>query len=287
MAGDYRPFTIGDHWSRPWGTTWFRFSVDVPPALAGPQLEAVIDLGFHPDAAGFQSEGLVWIDGQAVQGIHPRRTGLPLPQIGPGPFTFFVEAASNPAFPGYRPSPLGSLATAGDNAAVPLAAGIDRSARRCGVRSAARCRRAAGLGQRTARRRGAAHPRDASTGGGVQRARSRSTSLRTAGAARRALRPALDLHARDGAHHVIAVGHAHIDSAWLWPIRETQRKCARTFASAVRLMDDYPDYHFTCSQAAQYDWIEQRHPSICSSASATRSLRVSGTRSAACGSSPT
>ena len=85
MAGDYRPFTIGDRWSRPWGTTWFRFSVDVPAALAGPQLEAVIDLGFHPDSAGFQSEGLVWIDGQPVQGIHPRRTGLPLPDVGAGP----------------------------------------------------------------------------------------------------------------------------------------------------------------------------------------------------------
>ena len=114
MAGNYRPFTIGDHWSRPWGTTWFRFSVDVPAALVGPHLEAVIDLGFHPDSAGFQSEGLVWIDGQAVQGIHPRRTGLPLPHVGPGPFTFFVEAASNPAFPGYRPSALGSLSTAGE-----------------------------------------------------------------------------------------------------------------------------------------------------------------------------
>ena len=94
MRGEYRPFTIGDHWSRPWGTTWFRFSVDVPEALVGPQLEAVVDLGFHPDSAGFQSEGLVWIDGQPVQGVHPRRRGIPLPGVGPGPFTFHVEAAS-------------------------------------------------------------------------------------------------------------------------------------------------------------------------------------------------
>ncbi|MDP9463876.1 MAG: glycosyl hydrolase-related protein, partial [Actinomycetota bacterium] len=41
-----------------------------------------------------------------------------------------------------------------------------------------------------------------------------------------------------------------------------QRKCARTFASAIRLMDDYPDYHFSCSQAAQYEWIEHRHPTL-------------------------
>ncbi len=84
----------------------------------------------------------------------------------------------------------------------------------------------------------------------------------TASAARRILQPALALTARSGAHRVVAVGHAHIDSAWLWPIRETQRKCARTFASAIRLMDDYPDYHFTCSQAAQYEWIEHTHPTL-------------------------
>ena len=43
---------------------------------------------------------------------------------------------------------------------------------------------------------------------------------------------------------IIATGHAHIDTAWLWPMRETVRKCTRTFASAVRLMDDDPDYRF-------------------------------------------
>ncbi|MEP7202114.1 MAG: glycoside hydrolase family 38 C-terminal domain-containing protein [Ilumatobacteraceae bacterium] len=257
----YRPFTVGDHWSRPWGTTWFRFTVDVPPELVGPQLEAVIDLGFHPDSAGFQSEGLVWIDGLPIQGIHPRRTGLPLPKVAAGRLTFFVEAASNPAFPGYRPSPLGTLATAGNKPLYRL--------------------RRASIGRRDdvvfgllvdvdvllglAR----ALPEDEARRIRVLRQLEAAFNLldlddiaATAGEARRVLKTALNLTARAGAHHVIAVGHAHIDSAWLWPIRETQRKCARTFASAIRLMDDYPDYHFTCSQAAQYEWVERQHPSI-------------------------
>ena len=70
------------------------------------------------------------------------------------------------------------------------------------------------------------------------------------------------LPARSSSLRVVGVGHAHIDSAWLWPIRETVRKCARTFASAVRLMDDDPDYGFTCSQAAQYDWMERLYPEL-------------------------
>ena len=84
----------------------------------------------------------------------------------------------------------------------------------------------------------------------------------TAATAREILAPALALPSRSGAHRTVAVGHAHIDTAWLWPLRETVRKCTRTFASALRLMDDYPDYRFVCSQAAQYEWMRERHPAL-------------------------
>ena len=81
-------------------------------------------------------------------------------------------------------------------------------------------------------------------------------------AARHAVEAALALPARSSAHRIVATGHAHIDTAWLWPIRETRRKCERTFASAVRLMDEYPEYRFVCSQAQQYAWIEERQPEL-------------------------
>jgi alpha-mannosidase len=63
-------------------------------------------------------------------------------------------------------------------------------------------------------------------------------------------------------HRSVAIGHAHIDTAWLWPLRETVRKCTRTFASAVAMMDDYPDYKFCASSAQHYTWIEERHPEL-------------------------
>ena len=62
-SDEARPFIIGRRWSRPWGTTWFRFTGEVPAEWAGGTVEAVIDLGFHPDSAGFQAEGLVWAPG--------------------------------------------------------------------------------------------------------------------------------------------------------------------------------------------------------------------------------
>jgi alpha-mannosidase len=58
------------------------------------------------------------------------------------------------------------------------------------------------------------------------------------------------------------VGHAHIDTAWLWPLRETVRKCARTFATAVTLMEDYPEYHFVCSAAQHLAWMEEHYPAL-------------------------
>jgi alpha-mannosidase len=62
------------------------------------------------------------------------------------------------------------------------------------------------------------------------------------------------------AHDIVAVGNAHIDTAWLWPLSETYRKCVRTFSTQTRLMDRYPDYRFACPQAQHYAWIKERNP---------------------------
>jgi alpha-mannosidase len=69
-------------------------------------------------------------------------------------------------------------------------------------------------------------------------------------------------HNGDSQHQLSAVGHAHIDTAWLWPLAETMRKCVRTFSTAVRYMEDYPDYIFACSQAQQYEWMKDYHPGL-------------------------
>lgn len=58
------------------------------------------------------------------------------------------------------------------------------------------------------------------------------------------------------------VGHAHLDLAWLWPLRETKRKGARTFATQLRNIEKYPDYIFGASQAQLYQWIKEEYPSL-------------------------
>ena len=59
-----------------------------------------------------------------------------------------------------------------------------------------------------------------------------------------------------------AVGHAHIDLAWLWPIRESKRKVARTFATQLELTKRYPGYVFLVSQPQQLQWLKEDYPSL-------------------------
>src|SRR6476661_4080650 len=84
----------------------------------------------------------------------------------------------------------------------------------------------------------------------------------TAGAGRAALAGVLARPAYASAHQLLATGHAHIDSAWLWPVRETIRKCARTFSNVVALMDEDPGFVFSCSSAQQLAWIKELYPDL-------------------------
>lgn len=79
----------------------------------------------------------------------------------------------------------------------------------------------------------------------------------------------------EASHFVTAVGHCHIDTglyfcfilfkmdaAWLWPYDETKRKCARSWATQIDLMNRYPDFKFACSQAQQFEWVKEEYPNL-------------------------
>ncbi|XP_025066348.1 alpha-mannosidase 2C1 isoform X3 [Alligator sinensis] len=63
-------------------------------------------------------------------------------------------------------------------------------------------------------------------------------------------------------HTIHAMGHCHIDSAWLWPYEESIRKCARSWVTVVRLMEKNPGFTFTCSQAQQLEWVRNWYPGL-------------------------
>lgn len=67
-----------------------------------------------------------------------------------------------------------------------------------------------------------------------------------------------------GHDEVIAtcIGHTHIDVAWLWTVAQTREKVARSFATVLKLMDEYPHYRFMSSQPQLYAFLKERYPSL-------------------------
>ena len=59
-----------------------------------------------------------------------------------------------------------------------------------------------------------------------------------------------------------ATGHAHIDVAWLWTLGQTRRKSERTFHTVLRLMEQFPDYHFSQSQPQLYQFMQEDQPAL-------------------------
>lgn len=67
-----------------------------------------------------------------------------------------------------------------------------------------------------------------------------------------------------GYDEVIAtcIGHTHIDVAWLWTVDQVRQKSCRSFATVLKLMEEFPDYHFMSSQPKLYSFVKERHPEM-------------------------
>ena len=58
------------------------------------------------------------------------------------------------------------------------------------------------------------------------------------------------------------IGHTHIDVAWWWTVAQTREKVCRSFATVLKLMDEYPHYRFMSSQPQLYAFLKERHPEL-------------------------
>ena len=66
----------------------------------------------------------------------------------------------------------------------------------------------------------------------------------------------------DNAPKVGIIGHSHMDTAWLWHIDETKKKCARTYSNQLSLMEQYPDYKFVQSSSCHSNMIRENYPDL-------------------------
>ncbi|MGW4620474.1 alpha-mannosidase [Streptomyces sp. NPDC004592] len=266
-AAPYAPFTMDTPWGPPWGTTWFRMSGRVPENWAGKRVEAVIDLGFVGDWPGNQAEALVHLtDGTPLKAVNPLNQYVPIadPAVGGEEIHYLVEAASNPDIlaGGFaRPTPLGDVLTAGDKPLYTFrradVAVLDEDVWHLDLDLQVLRELMAELGEHDPRRHEILHALDR-----AMDALDLDDVSGSASAVRAVLGPVLSRPAHASAHVVSGVGHAHIDSAWLWPIRETKRKTARTFSNVTSLADEYEEFVFACSQAQQYEWVRDNYPRV-------------------------
>ncbi len=223
-------------------------------------LEAVLDLGWTRAVPGFQAEGLAHEpDGRIVKGLNPLNDWLPA--TAGTHVEWYVESAANPTvLTGFRPTTLGDRLTSGPD---PLYA----------LTRADLCRRETDVAELVAdldvadglRRTLPDDQRAAELLGAIERALDvldLSDVVGSAAAARAELAGVLSTPAAPGGHTISAVGHAHIDSAWLWPVRETVRKVARTVANVVQLMDTDDSLVYAMSSAQQWAWLESSYPEL-------------------------
>ncbi|GAA1832724.1 alpha-mannosidase [Agromyces salentinus] len=263
----FDPFEVGSTWGKPWGTTWFHVTGEVPVGWDASErsIEVLVDLGFLSGQAGFQAEGLVFDPrGRILKAIEPFNNHVPI-EVGPGGrIDLYIEAASNPDVGSdwsFRPTAVGDKATAGTDPIYRLGR-VDVALREPEVWELEMdIWTLMGLMDEL----GDDLPRTAEIRRALETVVDRMDPDDVAGTAavgRAILEPVLAKPAYASAHRVVAVGHAHIDSAWLWPVRETVRKCARTFSNVLDLMDRDEGFVFAASSAQQYAWMKQHYPDL-------------------------
>ncbi|MDF7664696.1 alpha-mannosidase [Bifidobacterium sp. ESL0745] len=273
---DFEPFEVPGVWGTTWGTTWFEVKGHVDlDAVKGRKVELVADLGWlNNRGPGFQSEALAYTaDGEAIKAVNPRNSWVPLIDAdgtrhvdidGNGDFTLYLEAAANPFVEGptpYSPTPLGEGPTGKPDEPYTL--------RRMDVclfdEDLYNYRMDLDVVSSLIRELKDDDPRYWQLSKALQRSLNVYDERDIAGTvapARAQLAGVLSKHAVPSSVKHTAVAHAHIDSAWLWPVRETKRKVARTVSNVLAMMDEDPDFIYAMSSAQQYAWLEDEHPDL-------------------------
>ena len=233
LSLEYRPAELGERFGPLWATFWFRARGAVPEGWAGRR----VDLLWYTD-----SEAALWLDGVAAQGLnrHHRDAAL-VERAEPGTLSFEIELACNGLF-GEQDRPIElfrcELAVF-DPSAWQLYFDFE-----------------------TLRALEEADGVDPSFAGELRAGLDRFCNVWPDESAGEILAALYEISNATHTHELAAIGHAHLDTAWLWPLAESRRKAVRTLGTQTRYMDDYPEYRFACSQAQHLAWIEEREPRL-------------------------
>ena len=254
----YSPFAKARAWGRAWSTAWFRIECVIPRAWRGLAVSLL-----------FESEGecIAFRDGEPVQGFDVNRRDYVLTPRATGGerIELYVEAGANAAYGNFqrRVAQVPELAVFNPGVwdmCQSIAALLDmvnpKPLNRWGQPDTNP------LDRNDTNRARIIFELDRAVDAFDHRDTTRAGLDASARRVDRLLAPSYARTARTSAQTIACMGHAHIDVAWLWPLRETVRKCGRSFSNVLSLMDRYPDFVFCQSQPHLYEFAKERYPSL-------------------------
>ncbi len=252
---EFRPVPIGWRWGPVWSTAWFQIRGVVPTSMAGKSVGLRFSSG---------TEATLWERGEPRCGLDPNHELVLLyePARGGETVGLHVEAACN--------RPFGVAVFSWEDAeerrrwSEPMPGRLEFCELVVLDQPVWRLWKTYEFARQLLAQLGEESPRARRLAVALERATQRidAADVPAAAAAATALVEEGLRGEAASTQTAVAIGHAHIDTAWLWPIRETRRKCIRSFSTVVALMERYPDFHFMCSQAQQYAWVEKDAPGL-------------------------
>uniref|UniRef100_A0A8C0ZKB1 alpha-mannosidase n=1 Tax=Cyanistes caeruleus TaxID=156563 RepID=A0A8C0ZKB1_CYACU len=251
---EFRPTQVGESFGPTWETCWFKVELSIPLAWAGQEVHFVWES---------DGEGMVWRDAQPVQGLtkEGEKTSYiltrSLKESEPHSLTLYVELACNGLFGAGKGS---MIAPPDPDRRVTLSKAelvvFNRDVYELLVDLEILLDMAQLLGEENQRSFQALYTANQMVNV------CDVTDLSTLPAARDLAAAIFSQRNGESQHTIHAVGHCHIDSAWLWPYEETIRKCARSWVTVLHLMEHNPELTFACSQAQQFEWVRSCYPGL-------------------------
>ena len=259
---EYRPIREGETWGREWDCGWFHIQARVPASWKGAYVTARLDFGGETLVFDDQGDPMVGLTNGSVFDAHYSKDVVHLmPHCRGGEAVdLWLETGANNLF---------GITRCGDPAWIEDPSKVHGtftgrvvSLRLCRFDEA---KWRLWLDLQVLENLVTALPETAARRTHLLRGMSKALDVyaqKGAAACRTALKPVCAVPSDPATVDVYGVGHAHIDTAWLWPFRETVRKCGRTFASQIRLIERYPGYVFGASQAQLYAFTKQTYPGL-------------------------
>ncbi|KAK2508946.1 LOW QUALITY PROTEIN: hypothetical protein MC885_008404 [Smutsia gigantea] len=234
---DFRPAHVGDSFGPTWWTCWFRVELTIPEAW----VDQEVHLRWESDG-----EGLVWRDGEPVQGLtkEGEKTSYVLTdrleEGDPRSLTLYVEVACS----GLLGAGKGSMIASPDPEKMFQVSRAELAVFRRHVYELLvdlelLLGMAKGLGEDNQR--------------SFQALYTANQIVNVCDPAQPETFPVAQ---------ALASRFFGQRGAWLWPFKETVRKCARSWVTAVRLMEQNPEFIFVCSQAQQLEWVKIHYPGL-------------------------